>query len=127
MEFLSDAWLDALDAAARSRPESGEDPLAGVSLVIEQVIREGPRWRLVIDDGGLSVDRSSPDVEPDIRLTSDRRTAAAIAAGQRAALDAFMAGDLVIGGDISSLLAHREALEALGDLFAEVRAATSFG
>lgn len=126
MEFLSDAWLDALDAAARSRTVAADDPLAGVSLVIEQVIRGGRRWRLVIDDGVLSIDGAPTDDEADIRLTSDRRTAAAIAAGQRAALDAFMSGDLVIGGDIGSMLAHREALEALGDLFAEVRVATSF-
>jgi hypothetical protein len=61
-----------------------------------------------------------------VRLTSGRATAAAIASGERAALDAFIAGDLVLGGDVRTLLAHRAALEVLGDLFAEVRSRTAF-
>jgi predicted lipid carrier protein YhbT len=101
--------------------------MAGVSLVVEQVVREGPAWRLVVDDGAMRVERGPSEQQPDVRLTSDRDTAAAIASGRRAALDAFMRGDLVIGGDIRALLDHREAFEALGDLFAGVREATDFG
>ena len=63
--------------------------------------------------------------QPD-RSANNADSAAAIASGRRAALDAFIAGDLVIGGDIRSMLAHREALEAVGDLFAELRDATTF-
>ena len=126
MEFLSDEWLAALDDAARRRVVPSEDPLAGVRVTIEQVVRDGPRWRLCVDDGSLWVETDPTGGEADVRLTSDRTTAAAIASGRRAALDAFTAGDLVIGGDVRALLDHREALEALGDLFAEVRSATSF-
>jgi hypothetical protein len=49
-----------------------------------------------------------------------------IATGRRPALDAFIAGDLVLGGDVRALLDNRAALEVLGDLFAEVKAATVF-
>ena len=126
MQFLSDEWLVALDAAARSRVPPEDDPLAEVSLVIDQVVTDGPTWRLSVDQGALWVSVPADGGEPDIRLTSDRRTAAAIASGRRAALDAFIAGDLVIGGDIRSMLAHREALEAVGDLFAGLRDATTF-
>jgi hypothetical protein len=126
VRFLSDAWLDALDAAARARSAGDGDPMAGLSLVVEQVVREGPTWRLVVDHGAMRVEHGPSDQHPDVRLTSDRDTAAAIASGRRAALDAFMRGDLVIGGDIRSLLDHREAFEALGDLFAGVREATDF-
>jgi predicted lipid carrier protein YhbT len=126
VEFLSDEWLAALDQAARDRPSADHDPVAGIDLRIEQVVRDGPRWRLVIEGGAMRVDREPDDTEPDIRLTSDRATAAAIAAGTRAALDAFITGDLVIGGDVRAMLDHREALEALGDLFADLRTRTTF-
>lgn len=126
VEFLSDEWLAALDHAARGRTVGTDDPVAGLDLCIEQAVRDGPRWRLVIADGVMRIDAAPDDSEPDIRLTTDRTTAAAIASGTRAALDAFITGDLVIGGDIQAMLDHREALEALGDLFAELRARTTF-
>lgn len=127
MQFLSDDWLTALGEAASARVAPAEDPLADVSIVVEQVVVDGPRWRLVVDHGSLSVERpDEASTEPDVRLTSDRSTATAIAAGRRAALDAFITGDLVIGGDVRTMIEHREALEALGDLFARVRDATTF-
>lgn len=128
MQFLSDEWLAALHDAARSRPPGGDDdPLAGVSVTVEQVVTDGPRWRLVVDDGRCSVVRGAEgDDDPDVRLTSDRATAAAIASGRRSALEAFTLGELVLGGDVRSLLEHREALEALGDLFASVKSSTTF-
>lgn len=126
MQFLSDEWLDALDDAARGRSVGADDPLAGVDLTIEQVVTGERRWWLVVQAGRLSVEQDPPRDEADIRLTSDRATAASVAAGERAALEAFIHGDLVIGGDIRALLEHREAMEALGDLFADVRAATRF-
>lgn len=125
VQFLSDEWLAAMDAAARRRPVSDDDPLRGVHLVVEQVVIGGPRWRLVVDDGRCSV-QVGGDGEPDVRLTSDRVTAEAIATGRRAALEAFIAGDLVLGGDVRRLLDHRGALEVLGDLFASVKSATTF-
>ena len=127
MQFLSDEWLAALDAAARRHQPADDSPLAGVMMTIEQSIDGGPTWRLVIDHGALSVQRGSATTPADVRLTTDRATASAIASGQRAALDAFIAGDLVIGGDVRVMLEHREALEAFGDLFADLRAATEFG
>ncbi len=126
MQFLSDEWIDALDAAARARQIPPDDPLADVSVIVEQIVSGGPRWRLVIDHGALSVTPAADDGDVDVRLTSDRTTAVAIASGRRAALDAFITGDLVIGGDVRIMLEHREALETLGDLFADLRAATTF-
>jgi hypothetical protein len=125
VQFLSDEWLAAMDEAARARPVADDDPLRGVHLVVEQVVRDGPRWRLVVDDGRCTV-TAGGDGEPDVRFTSDRVTAQAVASGERAALDAFIAGDLVLGGDARRLLEHTAALEVLGDLFASVKARTSF-
>ncbi len=125
VQFLSDEWLRAMDAAARDRTPPEEDPLAGVSVSIEHAVEGGPRWRLVIDDGTVRVLADAPD-EADVRLRSDRATAAAIAQGRRSALDAFIAGELRLGGDTRMLLAHRAVLEAMGDVFAEVRDRTTF-
>ena len=125
VQFLSDEWLAAMDGAARARPVPDPDPLADASVTIEQVVRDGPRWRLVVDQGRCSVVAGGDD-EPDVRLTSDRETAVDIATGRRPALDAFIAGDLVLGGDVRALLDNRAALEVLGDLFAEVKAETAF-
>ncbi|WP_436793561.1 SCP2 sterol-binding domain-containing protein [Actinospongicola halichondriae] len=125
VKFLSSDWIDALDAAARRRQAPDDDPLATVQLSIDQVVVDGPTWRLSVDCGSLRVE-SSPDGEPDVRLTSDRETAASIASGQRPALDAFIAGDLRLGGDVRVLLEHRAALETLGDLFAGIRPETEF-
>ena len=126
VDFLSDEWLAALDAAARDRPSGDDDPLASVSMTIDHVIADGPHWRLAIEAGALSV-VVDPDGEPDVRLTSDSGTAAAIASGNRAALDAFISGDLRLGGDVRRLIDERAALEAMGDVFASVRADTDFG
>lgn len=125
VEFLSDEWLAALDAAARARPTVDDDPLADVDLSIDQVVTGGPTWRLRIDHGSLSVERA-PEGEPDVRLTGSHETVAAIASGSRPALDAFIAGDLRIGGDVRTVLEHRAALETLGELFAGIRDRTDF-
>ena len=125
VEFLSEEWLAAMDEAARNRPVDHDDPLGAVQLTVEQVVRDGPRWRLVVDHGRCSVEVGG-DEDPDVRLTADRETAEAIAAGRLAALEAFIAGDLVLGGDVRRLLDHRAALEVLGDLFASVKAETTF-
>lgn len=126
VQFLSDEWLAAMDAAARDRVAPEPDPLADVTVSIEQVVRDGPRWRLVVDRGACRV-VADAEGEPDVRLTSDRGTAEAVATGQRPALDAFIAGDLVLGGDVRALIENKAALEALGELFAQVKAETVFG
>lgn len=125
VKFLSDDWFAALAAAAEARVPPADDPLAEVSVIIEQRVHDGPRWQIVIDHGAMAV-RVDPEADADVRLTTDRATAAAIAAGDEAALDAFMVGRLMVGGDVQRLVEHRAALEAVGDVFASVRADTDF-
>src|SRR5687768_3056327 len=48
VQFLSDEWLAAMDEAARDRVAPEPDPLADVAVTIEQVVLDGPRWRLVV-------------------------------------------------------------------------------
>lgn len=124
VKFLSDEWLAALADAADARVAPVDDPLADLALVIEQRVHDGPVWQIVIDHGSLSI--RVGDGGADVRLSSDRATAAAIASGREAALDSFMVGRLTIGGDMQRLVDHRAALETVGDLFAQVKADTVF-
>lgn len=125
MEFLSDAWLEALDATATAMP--ADEARSGLDLVIEFVVAGVRTYRLTFTDGALRVSPTlGGDPPADVRMTGDHATSAAVASGRRSALDAFICGDLMLGGDTRLLLEHRAALETVGDLFASVKAATTF-
>ena len=52
--------------------------------------------------------------------------AVAIATSGRSAQDAFMAGEMTVGGDLTPLIAHGRSLAKIDDLFAGVRARTVY-
>lgn len=137
--YLSDDWVAALDAAARSHPGLAA-AAAGVHLVLEQVVTindgaappssashssgevPGPRevrWHVVIDDGSVRF-VWGPAPQPTVRFTTDAPTASAITSGGMSATEAFMAGRLRVGGDTTVLVAHHALLAGIGDVFAAV-------
>lgn len=124
--FLSDAWIDALDRAARADDRLAE-LATDLDLTVEQHVTNGPdgdvTYHVRIADGTVRV--ASGPTDADIRFHQDHETAVAIAAGLLSAQRAFMAGQLQIGGDLRHLLDHREILAALHDAFATVRAGTT--
>lgn len=126
MQFLSDAWVDALDDAARAH--AGVSPTGG-PVVVQQTVSGTPwgevTYRIEVRDGTVAV-RHGPVLDPTVTLTTDAATAAAIAQGELAAQQAFMEGRLRIGGNVGALLAHQEVLADLGDLFAAVRDQTEW-
>jgi putative sterol carrier protein len=122
--FLSDAWLDELDAAARAATVPDD-----LELVVQQVVL-GERglevsYALRISGGAASVSAGRAD-DADVTFTQDRATAEAIAKGELSAQMAFLAGQLRIGGDLRSALERSRAVLDLDDLFAQVRAATTW-
>lgn len=129
-DFLSGAWLDALDRAVSAHPAStdGEPAL----LVIEQVVADVPelgevRYRVVVERGRLRVVvPTRDDPAPDVRFTTDYATAVALAQGHTNAQSALAAGRLRLGGDVSLLGRHAELFAAVEDRAAELRAATSY-
>ena len=129
-EFLSPAWLTAMsDAASRARGASPVPTSAGgPDLVIQQVVT-GPddevTWFVSVRATAVCVEAGRHPA-PDITLTQDRGTAAAIASGRQSAQGAFMSGRLRVGGDVRVLLDHQDELARLDDLFASVRAATRY-
>jgi len=144
-QLLTHAWMRALVDAASAADVTGWP--TGERLVIEQIVtgtasgRTGAggdggtddekvgdvgdvsRWALEISGEGVSVTPGiSPD--PDLTLVADVATASAIALGTLNAQQALAAGRLHVRGDLARLAALRDALAALGDVFAEVRPST---
>jgi predicted lipid carrier protein YhbT len=129
-EFLSGSWLDAFDRALTSHPVQALTDLA--PFVIEQVVVGVPdrgevRYRIVAERGGLHVVEAARDQSaPDVRFTTDYRTAVALAQGRTNAQSALALGRLRLGGDISLLGQHAELFAALEDRGAELRASTTY-
>jgi predicted lipid carrier protein YhbT len=128
-EFLSPTWLAAMADAARgdrraAAPADGARP----DLVIQQVVTGADHevtWFVSVRAAEVCL-QAGRHPAPDITLTQDRATAAAIASGAQSAQGAFMSGRLRVGGDVRILLDHQDELARLDDLFAPVRAATSY-
>jgi putative sterol carrier protein len=122
--FLTPEWIADLDAAAREAAVP-----AGVRLTIQQIVTteggDDVRYHLVLEDGRLRV---HPGEAPaaDVTLTQSREVAAALSRGELNAQQALEAGRLKLRGDIGHLARQGRALTAVTDVFAAVRAATSF-
>jgi hypothetical protein len=126
-EFLSAEWIDALDAAAQEAtlPESAAD----ASLTVEQVVRDAPagevRYHLRLERRGARI-RRGPAEAPDLRLFADYDIAARLQRGEISAQQALAAGNLKVQGRLQRLVQAGDALQALEDLFAPVRADTTY-
>ena len=120
-DFLTDAWLDELEAAALTASAP-----AATHLVVQQVVPDGPEghevaYAVVLDQGKVRIERGRVD-DPDLTFTQDRETAEAIHRGVLSAQAAFMQGRLRLGGDLRAVIDHAVELAAIDDLFAGARA-----
>jgi hypothetical protein len=129
-EFLSDEWIRALGDAARAG--TGETAAAEAALVVEPVVLGVPgrgevRYRVICDETVRAVSPASADDSVvDVRIETDYPTAVAIARGEVNAQAALADGRLRVAGDVARLAGFAGALAKLGDLFAAVRASTTF-
>jgi putative sterol carrier protein len=122
--FLTPAWVADLATAA------GEvEVTADASMTVQQVVAdaggEPVRWALRVGGGRVSVEPGGV-AQPDITLTTDRATATALARGELAITDAFMAGRLRVAGDLRTLMRAGAVLGALDEAFASVRDRTTW-
>jgi hypothetical protein len=127
LEYLSEKWLDELDRALRASVSVS----ALAPIVIEQVVHDVPgrgevRYRFRVDRDGARVTEGVASEPPDVRLTTDYPTAVAIALGQENAQIALARGRLRLGGDVETLVRRADALGALDDATAALRAATTY-
>lgn len=127
-EFLSDEWIAALDAALSGL----ELPAQGMDcVVVEQVVRNAPgrpderRFQLVIGPEGVAVRAGAPD-RADLRLHLDYGAACALARGETNAQRAIAEGCLRVEGDLARLGGRVRALGPVPDVFATLRADTTF-
>jgi hypothetical protein len=127
-QLLSEAWIAALDRAARASPELASVG-AEAPLVIEQRVRRGRDevvYALCFDATGARV-VAGPASSPDVVLLTDAATARALQQGGLNAQQAAVSGRLKLRGDIERLRAAGDALRAVGDVFRDVRSATTDG
>jgi hypothetical protein len=119
--FLTDDWLDDLEAAAQRADLDTKG-----ALVLQQIIPDGPggdevAYALVVADGRVRVERGRVS-DADLTFTQDLATAEAIHRGELSAQAAFMQGRLRLGGDLRTMIERAAELAALGDVFASARA-----
>jgi len=124
VRFLSPEWIAALDAAARQATVP-----AGVRLTIQQIVTDDDggdvRYHLVLDGAGLRIVPGEADA-PDVTLVQTREVAAALSRGELNAQQALEAGRLKLRGDIGHLAKQGKALGTVEDVFAAVRADTTY-
>ncbi len=132
-EFLSPAWVEALDAALGTLAPTGEVGGAGAAapdrFVLEQrvVLPDGSTHaHHVVASGGRFHAASGPAPAPDLVLTTSLHTAVAIQRGAVNAQYALAAGHLRLGGDLERLRTHAGLFGRLDDVFTELRATTTY-
>ncbi len=131
--FLSEEWM--ADVRAIRERHAGETPEITTVLKINQVVNGVP-----FGDGTVHtyLDTSSGEMvmefgqleTPDVTLTTDYTTAKALFVDQdqAAAMQAFMAGKVVVQGDMMKLMAMQTAIprnEATEQIAEEIKAATA--
>jgi SCP-2 sterol transfer family len=126
-EFLSAAWIAALDEAARGSAAlaacAGDGPLVIEQRVVLADSEAVHHLRFAAD--GVRVVPGAAD-EPDVVLSTDLETAIALARGDITAQSVLASGRLHVSGELDSLARHSAALAAVDDVFATVRGDTTF-
>jgi putative sterol carrier protein len=121
-EFLTDAWVAELNAAAGALRVPDD-----LCLVVQQVVLgdrgETSTYAIRIEAGRASVTPGRVD-DAHVTFTLDRATATSIARGELSAQVAFMSGRLRVGGDVRQVIDRARELQTLDDIFGEARAAT---
>ena len=84
-----------------------------VRIVVQQELVDDGAWYVVVADGRASVGIGRHP-EPDVVLSQERATAAAIAAGELSAQQAFIDGRLRVRGGLDRLVRATDALAVLG-------------
>jgi hypothetical protein len=123
VEFLSDAWIARLDAAARAADGVDADPPFSVETLVHAPDGD-TGYRVHFGADGASV--TLPGVgEADVVLATDPETAWALHQGTVRAQEAFAQGALKLRGRPELLAGNTELLAALERAFAPVRADTT--
>lgn len=140
MQYLSDEWIEAADAALAAAwasaaengvgsGENGHDGGADAehergSTTIGYTVTGAPAgkatYHLFVGDDGAGLAVGKPDGDADSTMELDYDTAVQIAKGETSPQVAFMQGRLKLGGDVTLLIRGVERLSAIGDALASI-------
>jgi hypothetical protein len=134
--FLSPEWFAEVASLGSPRPAAtpGGDT---ADLVLEQVVRDTPdgevRYRVVVAGGSAylagpagAVPTNGAPADPDLTITCDWATAAAMAQGELSTHAALLAGRLRVKGDMARLSGRGAGLIGLDPVPALVRRRTTY-
>ena len=127
-EFLSAAWLAELDAAGRAAGPVAETARFSLTHIVSGVPGRGEvQYVLRFEPEGITVGGTGTGTGTgDVMFVTDYETAVALAQGTVNAQQALAQGRLRVRGDIAVLTYNASAVTRYGDVFASVRASTSY-
>jgi hypothetical protein len=127
-EFLSPEWIAALADAASAQctasPGKATDAVV-IQQIVDQPSTTAVAYHLIVAPGWIEV-RSGMADQPTVTFRSDRQTAASVSQGDQSAQAAFMTGRIRVTGDVQLLAGRQQLAAELDDLFASVRASTTY-
>lgn len=121
IQYLSEEWLQEADTALRT---SGLRTPDGQRFTVEQRVGEAV-FHMAFDGDGAGV-RSGPAPDPSVVFRQSWDTAAAIARGELSAEEAVLNGHTILEGDPMALVTNHPVLAKADDVFAELRARTTW-
>ncbi|MGH9064312.1 MAG: SCP2 sterol-binding domain-containing protein [Acidimicrobiales bacterium] len=131
--------MDELNAAAAGDEELGARA-AGVALTVQQVVTpspagggaasaacswQGATYAIRVAGGRVEVVAGGVD-DPDVTLSEDYATAAALSRGELSAEAALLAGRIRVRGDSGALARGQDVLHRVQACFDQVRSRTSY-
>jgi hypothetical protein len=126
--YLTPEWLDAAQRAVEADATLA-DATKDVELTVQQVVTGGPdgdtTFHVVIDDGSVRVVKGEAGAAT-VTFVQNWETATAIGRGELSAQGAFMTGLIRIRGDLRKLIEHGNLFGGVDDVFAELRAQTTY-
>ncbi len=125
-QYLSDEWFEEMqDAAAAYVPSEATESRVSMRETVTGTPVGDVSYVMTIHHGKVSIDRDGAS-NADVTFTQDYTTAAALHRGETTTQEAFFAGKVKVAGHLNTLLDNSEALLGISEVFADVRADTTY-
>lgn len=117
VKFLTEDWVNGVNAALNAH-DGFKAAAAGIDLALQFAVSGAPegcieQYYLKLAAGSPSA--ASGELEgPDVGISSDYDTSAAIAKGELNTQTAFMTGKLKITGNLAKLMMHQNVIQQWG-------------